>query len=1055
MIACRAHTHTTSVKERITQDQNKGLNTVTVASGSQFTVGDIVMLSLNENNNLTLAQQEVAPHTLAASFTLLRSKVQFVEYHTITAVNGNVITFKEVLNKTVDASLNWELVKVNMLENVGLSNIRYEGRVPLPFNHHGELNIPGTTKRPAFEYDSGWTAFELTGVRNAVVYNNIFKDLSICTKTGRSQSVSLLLNTYTSSNTNLNARNSGHIFNLISSSSGIFKGLSNDQSLGIHHAEGYSSFTTGSVVWRSTSPLYTGYNPDNYNASGVETHAGQPRYNLHDKSIGGIIGVNGGGASSNLPHHLEGLVMWNYTTRSSAPLDLFKTSSIWGLKLVRPVFVGLTGTTLVSNSENIPDNYLINESEGQFVKEESLYEEQLKFRLGILPVWIDELKNEAKTTALELSPSKMLVEPGATFTIKGFNYPLTPVLPANLVFNSLDTNIASVDASGNVTILKEGTIEIEVINGVNKKNVSVESRYLKASDIYRVEKVQMRENESLREHIPEFVRLIDSYDIEVIPNDMLVDEADDYRALKPGRSRIKFTHKNNASITNSIPLIVNSANTPGAVQFVEDLSKVPFNGTTAYPADVFVYTGNNGHMFSFGGRVEYPSGIERVYFNKGSAFKSVTAIPTGVDIFKVDVVNRFNTSDLRTVILEINGVEKGRIDISDGTVHTFEVDNIGISGAFNFVIRNAESSLGNIAINNIRWTPPTAADGTTNILPIKAIKFNGTNNYAESSNNGYFSYGPYNDFTTDFWVSAPSNSKGVIYNEGWSASTYRTRYAIEANASNLRLFIVNRAGVAKLDLTVTGVFDNKWKHVALVHRAENNLPNGHNTRLKVFVDGVLAAITSYEKPTFDANYTESGTNGVIDRMGIGRSVRISTGSTASFFNGKLSRLRNWRRALSELEILENVSQTKDQNQLALELKMNGFVGNNNGLYESVTGANLTLEGAMEASHVVPNIECEDLPTVPTSLHKKTVAGPNFSVFHNQLTHKLILRFDEAEKNSDYSYSIYDLSGRIIQKGAFLLNTGQVNISFYSLATQVYILLVEDKTTKAKMASRFL
>ena len=96
-----------------------------------------------------------------------------------------------------------------------------------------------------------------------------------------------------------------------------------------------------------------------------------------------------GGDESQVPNHLADLTIWNFesTTPQLGLFGFWDHSSRWW-KFLPPVIVGFYGEfvnfdksqvkTLVSNHEPFPI--------------ESLYEHQLKERLGSVPAWLGELK---------------------------------------------------------------------------------------------------------------------------------------------------------------------------------------------------------------------------------------------------------------------------------------------------------------------------------------------------------------------------------------------------------------------------------------------------------------------------------------------------------------------------------------------------------------------------------------------------------------------------------------------------------------------------------------
>lgn len=96
-----------------------------------------------------------------------------------------------------------------------------------------------------------------------------------------------------------------------------------------------------------------------------------------------------GGARQNLPNHGRYLVLWNYkeTDEPESNFEFWSTKT-WYWKIVPPIIVGFHGAGTTFKKDEVQ----ILESLGTPVKPESLFEEQLKLRLGKLPDWITDLK---------------------------------------------------------------------------------------------------------------------------------------------------------------------------------------------------------------------------------------------------------------------------------------------------------------------------------------------------------------------------------------------------------------------------------------------------------------------------------------------------------------------------------------------------------------------------------------------------------------------------------------------------------------------------------------
>jgi hypothetical protein len=92
----------------------------------------------------------------------------------------------------------------------------------------------------------------------------------------------------------------------------------------------------------------------------------------------------------NHPNHLKGLVLWNFKRTDSAKpvVDFWPETQIYSGRIVDPIVVGLHGATSTFKATQI--RLLL--SNGKKVSIESLYEYQLKKRLGYLPQWVSSYK---------------------------------------------------------------------------------------------------------------------------------------------------------------------------------------------------------------------------------------------------------------------------------------------------------------------------------------------------------------------------------------------------------------------------------------------------------------------------------------------------------------------------------------------------------------------------------------------------------------------------------------------------------------------------------------
>ena len=108
-----------------------------------------------------------------------------------------------------------------------------------------------------------------------------------------------------------------------------------------------------------------------------------------------------GGAISELPNHLDDLIVWNFNCLATSDTDPnpynWWSTNVWNgwNKVLPPTFVGFHGKSINFKESEMK----LNENQGQEVLPGSLYEAQLAKRLGSTPQWINDAKNN--TTGID------------------------------------------------------------------------------------------------------------------------------------------------------------------------------------------------------------------------------------------------------------------------------------------------------------------------------------------------------------------------------------------------------------------------------------------------------------------------------------------------------------------------------------------------------------------------------------------------------------------------------------------------------------------------------
>ncbi|WP_281989570.1 DUF4955 domain-containing protein [Aquimarina aggregata] len=338
-----------------------------VEDASRIKPGDWVVLKM-KNNDKELVAEDIAPLSIEPKWTTIQEKgVQINEMHKVASVHKDTLVFSEPIHYNVNSSHGWKLYHFPHLQRIGFENIMFLGNWDGKFVHH---------RSP--QDDGGWSILNLNNLVNSWVRNCTFKNVNRALSINSSAAVTAL-------NISVEGKIGHNGVSAGGGSTGILLAYINDKA-GMHHTTGVGGgSTTGTVIWRSTHPSHTSF----------ESHASQPRCTLFDNVKGGFFAGRAGGAIKNLPNHGRFLVLWNYeeTDEPEKNFDFIsKTSEYW--KIVPPIVVGFYGKGSTFNKDEVQ----LQESIGKPVQPESLFEEQLKLRLGKLPDWIVEQKRNQNST---------------------------------------------------------------------------------------------------------------------------------------------------------------------------------------------------------------------------------------------------------------------------------------------------------------------------------------------------------------------------------------------------------------------------------------------------------------------------------------------------------------------------------------------------------------------------------------------------------------------------------------------------------------------------------
>ncbi|MBI9063627.1 MAG: DUF4955 domain-containing protein [Marinilabiliaceae bacterium] len=338
----------------------RGSKTIKVINSAKIKAGNWIVVRVKNNAPDLIEHEMCGCHVDKAWTSILKKGVYVNEYHQIEKVKGRTVTLKEPLMREINKKHKWQVLSYAHFEEVGVENIAFVGNWHENFVHHKDAL-----------HDGGYSALKFSRLANSWIQNCRFTDVNRAASMSQSANVSILNCQVTGT--------PGHSSISSGASTRVLVGNVDDSS-SQWHAPGVTGPSIGSVFWRVK------YNED----TSFETHASQPRTTLFDCIEGGFFIGRGGGARQNLPNHLEHLVLWNYKELGEPETDFeFWSSKTWFWKIIPPYVVGFHGAGTTFKEDQIK----VLESLGTPVNPESLYEAQLKLRLGKLPQWLTDIKN--------------------------------------------------------------------------------------------------------------------------------------------------------------------------------------------------------------------------------------------------------------------------------------------------------------------------------------------------------------------------------------------------------------------------------------------------------------------------------------------------------------------------------------------------------------------------------------------------------------------------------------------------------------------------------------
>ena len=383
----------------VTENAKRGDFTVKVSGTTGISSGQWVQLRLRSGDR-ELLKKEIGPIALNENWAIAKAPisinqssddlygVKITEFHQVKSASNGKITFYEPIMHDIDIKYNdtegWEIRTYKYLENVGVEDLSFVGNALDGYAHHGEGHAEQA--KVGWQYDGAYKPLLLQRVVNSWVRNVHFESVSEALTFAESANSSAY-------DIRISGKR-GHSAVRSQGSSRVFIGKVRDESAGNDvygkscqgqfHGCGVSKPSVGTVLWNVTWG----------NDACFESHATQPRATLIDNCSGGLVYYRAGGDENEVPNHLGDLTLWNLnvtgTDSHASNFAWWSDSDTWW-KIFPPIVVGTHGMNVkFSGKEQQQVTY--EESTGMKVSPESLYEAQLRERLGYVPGWLNALK---------------------------------------------------------------------------------------------------------------------------------------------------------------------------------------------------------------------------------------------------------------------------------------------------------------------------------------------------------------------------------------------------------------------------------------------------------------------------------------------------------------------------------------------------------------------------------------------------------------------------------------------------------------------------------------
>ena len=383
----------------VTENAKRGDFTVKVSGTTGISSGQWVQLRLRSGDREQV-KKEIGPIALNENWAIAKAPisinqssddlygVKITEFHQVKSAANGKITFYEPIMHDIDIKYNdtegWEIRTYKYLENVGIEDLSFVGNALDGYAHHGEGHAEQA--KVGWQYDGAYKPLLLQRVVNSWVRNVHFESVSEALTFAESANSSAY-------DIRISGKR-GHSAVRSQGSSRVFIGKVRDESAGNDvygkscqgqfHGCGVSKPSVGTVLWNVTWG----------NDACFESHATQPRATLIDNCSGGLVYYRAGGDENEVPNHLGDLTLWNLnvtgTDSHASNFAWWSDSDTWW-KIFPPIVVGTHGMNVKFPGKE-QQQVTYEESTGMKVSPKSLYEAQLRERLGYVPGWLNALK---------------------------------------------------------------------------------------------------------------------------------------------------------------------------------------------------------------------------------------------------------------------------------------------------------------------------------------------------------------------------------------------------------------------------------------------------------------------------------------------------------------------------------------------------------------------------------------------------------------------------------------------------------------------------------------